>query len=118
MPKGVMWRQDDLFRALTSTLMPTVRDAEPDLDIIREAVTAPGMVGMPACPLMHGTGCFTQLLLPSAGGSTVTLESRTLDLDERSATMQRDGLNPHQSERQSVGHRWWRTGSSRWVRDN
>src|SRR3546814_3461402 len=92
MPKGVMWRQDDLFRALTSTLMPTVRDAEPDLDIIREAVTAPGMVGMRACPLMHGTGCFTQLILLSAGGSTVTLESPTLDIDEMPGTNERDGV--------------------------
>src|SRR3546814_15103270 len=112
MPKGVMWRQDDLFRALTSTLMPTVRDAEPDLDIIREAVTAPGMVGMPACPLMHGTGCFTQLILLSAGGSTVTLESRTLDIDEMLATIER------RSEESRVGKECVSTCRSRWSPDH
>ncbi len=31
MPKGVMWRQDDLFRSLVGTFIPAVRDAEPDL---------------------------------------------------------------------------------------
>ncbi len=56
----------------SSSLVPGVRDSDPDEDhsLIREAVTAPGMVGLPACPLMHGTGCFTQLIVLSAGGST------------------------------------------------
>ena len=40
MPKGVMWRQDDLFRSLVGTFLPTVRDAEPDLQLIRDAGAA------------------------------------------------------------------------------
>jgi 3-oxocholest-4-en-26-oate---CoA ligase len=93
MPKGVMWRQDDLFRTLVGTVIPGVRDAEPDLEIIREAVQAPGLRGLPACPLMHGTGCFTQLIVLSVGGSTVTLEARTLDIDELFATIERESVN-------------------------
>ena len=95
MPKGVMWRQDDLFRNLVGTFVPAVRTTEPDddLTLIREAVTAPGMVGMPACPLMHGTGCFTQLIVLSAGGSTVTLEARNLDIDELLTTIERESVN-------------------------
>jgi fatty-acyl-CoA synthase len=93
MPKGVMWRQDDLFRSLVSTINPAVRDAEPDLQIIRDAVQAPGMTGLPACPLMHGTGCFTQLIVLSGGGCTVTLESRNLDIDELLATIERESVN-------------------------
>ena len=93
MPKGVMWRQDDLFRTLVGTLVPAVRGSEPDQQIIREAVQAPGLVGMPACPLMHGTGCFTQLIVLSGGGSTVTLESRHLDIDDLFATIERESVN-------------------------
>jgi fatty-acyl-CoA synthase len=95
MPKGVMWRQDDLFRNLVGTFVPEVRTTDPDddLSLIRAAVTAPGMVGMPACPLMHGTGCFTQLIVLSGGGSTVTLEQRNLDIDELLTTVEREGVN-------------------------
>jgi acyl-CoA synthetase (AMP-forming)/AMP-acid ligase II len=95
MPKGVMWRQDDLFRTLVGTFVPAVRDTDPDddLTIIREAVTAPGIVGLPACPLMHGTGCFTQLIVLAGGGSTVTLEERHLDIDELLTTIEREHVN-------------------------
>jgi acyl-CoA synthetase (AMP-forming)/AMP-acid ligase II len=93
MPKGVMWRQDDLFRSLVGTFIPTVKDAEPDLQLIRDAVQAPGAVGMPACPLMHGTGLFTQLIVMSSGGCTVTLESRNLDIEELLSTVERESVN-------------------------
>jgi fatty-acyl-CoA synthase len=95
MPKGVMWRQDDLIRNIVSSLIPGVREQDPDddLTLIRESVTAPGMVGLPACPLMHGTGCFTQLIVLSAGGSSVTLESRNLDIDELLTTIEREHVN-------------------------
>jgi len=93
MPKGVMWRQDDLFRSLVGTFIPTVRDAEPDAQLIRDAVQGPGTVGMPACPLMHGTGLFTQLIVMSGGGCTVTLESRNLDVEELLSTIERESVN-------------------------
>ena len=92
MPKGVMWRQDDLFRTLVGTFVPSVRDAEPDQALVRDAVTAPGPIGLPACPLMHGTGLFTQLITLSGGGCTVTLESRNLDIDELLATIEREAV--------------------------
>ena len=64
MPKGVMWRQDDLFRNLagrsTSAYPRRPRRLRPRRGA---AWPAPGFVGLPACPLMHGTGCFTQLIL-------------------------------------------------------
>jgi 3-oxocholest-4-en-26-oate---CoA ligase len=93
MPKGVMWRQDDLFRTLVGTFVPTVRDSDPDQALIREAVEGPGLVGLPACPLMHGTGCFTQLIVLSGGGCTVTLEERHLDIEEMFTTIEREGVN-------------------------
>ncbi|MET0902874.1 MAG: acyl-CoA synthetase [Acidimicrobiales bacterium] len=93
MPKGVMWRQDDLVQSLVGTYLPAVRHTEPDLQLIRDAVQGPGAVGMPACPLMHGTGLFTQLIIMSTGGCTVTLESRTLDVDELLSTIERESVN-------------------------
>src|SRR5690606_9564390 len=54
--------------------------------------TQPGLIGLPACPLMHGTGCFTQLIALSAGGSSVTLTSRNLDIDELLTTIEREGV--------------------------
>jgi acyl-CoA synthetase (AMP-forming)/AMP-acid ligase II len=93
MPKGVMWRQDDLFRNLVSSLNPAVRDVEPDYSIIEAAVAGPGMVSLPACPLMHGTGCFTQLIVLSNGGSTVLAESRSLDIEELLSVIEREAVN-------------------------
>jgi fatty-acyl-CoA synthase len=93
MPKGVMWRQDDLFRTLIGTFVPAVHEADPDPQIIRDAVQAPGVTGLPACPLMHGTGWFTQLIVLSGGGCTVLLESRNLDIDELFATIERESVN-------------------------
>ena len=94
MPKGVMWRQDDLFRNLVgSAIEARVREGDADLDIVREKVAGPGMVGLPACPLMHGTGCMTQLIILSGGGCVVTLESRHLDVPELLDTIDREGVN-------------------------
>ena len=83
MPKGVMWRQDDLFRNLAGgAVNPRYREDPVDLDFVRTLVTAPGMTGLPACPLMHGTGCMTQMVVLCQGGAVVTLESRNLDIAE------------------------------------
>jgi fatty-acyl-CoA synthase len=93
MPKGVMWRQDDLFRAIVGQMNPAYREAEADLAIVREQLQAPGPVGLPACPLMHGTGQYTQLILLSLGGSSVTLTSRRLDIEELLDTVEREKVN-------------------------
>ena len=92
MPKGVMWRQDDLFRTLVGTFIPAVKDGDEDLQIIRDQVQGAGPIGMPGCPLMHGTGLFTQLITLSGGGSTVTLEARNLDIDEMLTTIERENV--------------------------
>jgi fatty-acyl-CoA synthase len=93
MPKGVMWRQDDLFRNLCGALNPRYRQDPVDYDVVREAVVGPGFIGLPACPLMHGTGCFTQLILLTGGGSSVLLHSTGLDVEEILDTVQREGVN-------------------------
>ena len=94
-PKGVMWRQDDLFRNLVGANAPAVRRAPPgrELAIVRDLVQGPGAVTLPAGPLMHGTGLFTCLMMLSTGGAAVTLESRQLDVEELLATIRRDRVS-------------------------
>ncbi|MEO9224556.1 MAG: AMP-binding protein [Acidimicrobiales bacterium] len=94
MPKGVMWRQDDQIKSVVGSLVPQVRE-NPDFDpsVFREQVQGPGMVAVPACPLMHGTGMFTQLLMLCLGGCVVTLTSRKLDIDELLDTIEREKVN-------------------------
>jgi 3-oxocholest-4-en-26-oate---CoA ligase len=93
MPKGVMWRQDDLFRNLAGALNSAYRDDPIDYGLVEGGVSGAGFVGLPACPLMHGTGCFTQLILLTAGGSTVLAESRTLDVVELLDLVERERVN-------------------------
>jgi 3-oxocholest-4-en-26-oate---CoA ligase len=93
MPKGVMWRQDDLFRNLVAQMNPTYKEGDADPEIVRGQVKSPGPIGLPACPLMHGTGLYTQLIVLSLGGSTVTLTSRRLDIEEMFDTIERERVN-------------------------
>ena len=71
MPKGVMWRQDDLIRATCATGLPMLAQ-DPERGrrlrrVHRVASHSPGPPGLPACPLMHGTGWFTANIYLTAG---------------------------------------------------
>ena len=94
MPKGVMWRQDDLFARLNSSgFRRYPEDGGPD-DVRAELErSGPGMTLLPACPLMHGTGGFTSLECLSEGGRVVTLDSRSFDPVELLDTVERERVN-------------------------
>ncbi|MDW3214667.1 MAG: AMP-binding protein [Ilumatobacteraceae bacterium] len=87
MPKGVMWRQDDLF-LVTDRGNRHALPETPDLDESGRSPAAmarcrkPGPIGLPACPLMHGTGLLSSLNTMALGGATVTLESTRFDVEE------------------------------------
>jgi 3-oxocholest-4-en-26-oate---CoA ligase len=91
MPKGVMWRHDDLIHALLPTVQPLFK-GDADYAALREAITAPGVQMLPACPLMHGTGQFTGFIALSSGGSITTLVNRHLDVEEILDTLEKHGL--------------------------
>jgi len=92
MPKGVMWRQDDLFCVLNASNF--VRWPENGtLDDIRRGLVAPGPVHLAACPLMHGTGAMTSFAAWSTGGSIVTLTKRTFDPIELLDTVEQAKVN-------------------------
>jgi len=94
MPKGVMWRQDDLIRTvLGASLNLRFLEDPVDHDAVTAGIGGPGMVSVPACPLMHGTGMFTQLVVLSGGGSVVTLTNRTFDVVELFDTVEAEAVN-------------------------
>jgi acyl-CoA synthetase (AMP-forming)/AMP-acid ligase II len=76
MPKGVMWRNDDLYVALWQMARPGTEPADPvaAVEAGKRAATA-----LPACPLMHGTGLFIALSTLSGGGTVVLVDSMRLE---------------------------------------
>ncbi len=94
MPKGVMWRQDDLFQVLGRGGNPLYGLAP--LTTVEEAgarLTVPGPRVMPGCPLMHGTGQFSSLMGLSFGGAVVCLPSRSFSPPEMFATVEEHQVN-------------------------
>jgi len=71
MPKGVMWRHDDLREVQLSALR-RLGPVPEDLPSLVEAIKLVGPAGpiLPACPLMHGTGLLTSLGNMMSGGCT------------------------------------------------
>ena len=92
MPKGVMWRQDDLAVVLGAGLGLAVPE-EYDPEFLDSAFAEPGPVGMPACPLMHGTGAFTSFGTLSSAGCVVLLPSRGFDAEEMLDEIDAKGVN-------------------------
>jgi acyl-CoA synthetase (AMP-forming)/AMP-acid ligase II len=81
MPKGVMWRQDDMFSVLNRSATRRYPETG-DLGDVRAALDSPGFVHLCACPLMHGTGVLSSISALSQGGAVVTLPSRTFHAEE------------------------------------
>ena len=92
MPKGVMWRQDDLFGVLDANNKKRM-PPEQDLDAVAERIDKPGPRNMPAAPLMHGTGLFNALSNLMIGGSITTIEGRHFSAEEFLDDVERYGIN-------------------------
>jgi fatty-acyl-CoA synthase len=94
MPKGVMWRQDSLVKAVVSSVDP-LWAGPADYDAMREKLTgaAPGGVLLPGPPLMHGTGQFTTFIALSGAGVVVLLESRHFEIEELLDTIEARRVN-------------------------
>jgi acyl-CoA synthetase (AMP-forming)/AMP-acid ligase II len=92
MPKGVMWRQDDLYNSHSQSIWkdPT----EPDLASVTERVQRRlGPVALPACPLMHGTGLFVAMQQLSQAGSIVSLTNRRFEVEPLLDTLASERVN-------------------------
>jgi 3-oxocholest-4-en-26-oate---CoA ligase len=91
MPKGVMWRQDSLVRALGQVTGPAFGADEVDYDAVRAMYAgAAGPATLPGCPLMHATGQFICLITMTQAGTIATLEGRRFDVVELLDTIERE----------------------------
>ncbi len=86
MPKGVMWRAEDLWGALGyGANSPANKGGRPEtLEQHIEAVAAygPGPRQIVACPLMHGTGMLTSIAALMGGASVVTMAGASFDPEQ------------------------------------
>ncbi len=92
MPKGVMWRQDDLFGVLDANNRKRMPPEE-DLDAVRSRLSGPGPRNMPAARLMHGTGLFNAISNLMVGGSITTMEQRSFSPEGFLDAVERHGIN-------------------------
>ena len=92
MPKGVMWRQDDLVNVLgaggNAVLgLPGAASVAELAERIDPA--GPQNIMIVACPLMHGTGQFSAINVMLTGGAVASLPNRRFDVGELFSEVQR-----------------------------
>jgi len=99
MPKGVMWRQDDLFNVVGAG--GNVLRGLPPIETIEEAASRLASpthfrpMTLVACPQMHGTGQFSSFISLNQGGTVATLPSRkfnAIELWNEAERLQADGI--------------------------
>ncbi|MEU7811745.1 AMP-binding protein [Pseudonocardia sp. NPDC049154] len=91
LPKGVMWRQDDMFCNLNGQALHRYREDTP-LTEIPGLLPDPAPVHLAACPLMHGAGSITSMSALSQGGTVVLLPSRSFSAVEMLETVEAEGV--------------------------
>ncbi|MEZ5652234.1 MAG: AMP-binding protein [Burkholderiaceae bacterium] len=77
MPKGVIWRQHDIYLASNTAGDPAEADLESVAQRLSRASASP--VGMPAAPLMHGTGFVFATTILGRGGTLATADDPSFD---------------------------------------
>jgi fatty-acyl-CoA synthase len=86
MPKGVMWRQDDLFQVLGAggNAALGIPPATSIAELIARHQNPEHLrpISVVAAPLMHGTGQFSAFIAFNNAGSVVSLPSRKFDAVE------------------------------------
>ena len=88
MPKGVMYETGGMLQGFIGLVFPLLGLPVPEITEIPKIVAGlategRGVVSIPTCPLMHGTGMWLGAMLPHcAGARVVMLESRSFDASE------------------------------------
>ena len=95
MPKGVMYKMGPMAQGFITGGLPLVGLAPPaTIDELPATVKAgveagTGVVSMPSCPLMHGTGIWIGAMMPHIGGAhVITMKSRSFDAVEMLETVE------------------------------
>ena len=92
MPKGVMWRQEDLLLALDSANKKRLPE-KPDFTAVAARATKAGPRNLPAAPLMHGTGLFNAMSNLNVAGSVITMSNRRFDPVDLLNTIEAKNVN-------------------------
>lgn len=92
MPKGVMWRQEDLLLTLDANNKKRLPPA-PEPGVLDDRTARPGPRNVPAAPLMHGTGLFNALSNLMAAGCIITMPGRKFDPVELLDTIENKKVN-------------------------
>lgn len=83
MPKGVLWRQDDIFmNAMGGKEVGTWIEVHSAQEIAEKAANNPGFRLMPLPPLMHGAAQWAGFMMLNAGSTLVMPTSHRLDASE------------------------------------
>lgn len=88
MPKGVMYETGGMLQSFVGLIFPLLGMGVPaihDIPKLVETITKErrGVVSIPTCPLMHGTGMWLGAMIPHcAGARVVMLEGRSFDAKE------------------------------------
>jgi len=93
LPKGVMWRAEDLWGALGAGSNAAANKGEkpptPIAHIAHVRAHGPGPRQLVGCPLMHGTGLLTAIGNLTAGGSVALLERPGFEAEELWSAVER-----------------------------
>ena len=84
MPKGVMWRQDDLFNVIGAGghALMGLPPLESLTDLPQRIGSYERPITLVCCPLMHGTGQFSAFITLNIGGAVACLPSRSFSAIE------------------------------------
>jgi fatty-acyl-CoA synthase len=93
MPKGVLWRQSDIWvAALGGRSFETGLELN-SLDEMLEAANADPVKGLPAPPFMHGAAHWMAFNSFNGGGTTIIPNiTKSFDADDFWATVEREGV--------------------------
>lgn len=94
MPKGVMWRHEDLRQTQLNAqrVLGPVPETLPEL-VEAMKTAGPGATFIPACPQMHGTGLLSSLNIIMSGGCVVTLDNQSFKPHELWEAVERHKVN-------------------------
>jgi acyl-CoA synthetase (AMP-forming)/AMP-acid ligase II len=91
MPKGVLWRQADIFYAAMGGRVPGQQPVTSIEDVVARAQYGDLNRTLPAPPFMHGAGHWTAFITLHSGGTVIVQkETRRLDPDDIWRTIERE----------------------------
>lgn len=97
MPKGVMYNMGGMTQSFVHSSFPVLglglpNAPEETAPMVRQACEeGKGLISLPACPMMHGTGGWVGTMMAHCAGATVVaLQKRSFDAHELWETAQRE----------------------------